>query len=46
MKAFQLGANAAIINYALGVNAFAAGQGRRRGEISHLCKGRGPGSLR
>ncbi|MGO9412027.1 MAG: tetratricopeptide repeat protein [Spirochaetia bacterium] len=27
MKAFQLGANAAIINYALGVNAFAAGRG-------------------
>lgn len=26
MKAFQLGANAAIINYALGVNAFAAGK--------------------
>ncbi len=26
MKAFQLGANAATINYALGVNAFAAGR--------------------
>ncbi|HVP19284.1 MAG TPA: DUF1570 domain-containing protein [Spirochaetia bacterium] len=26
MKAFQLGANAAVINYALGVNAFAAGR--------------------
>ncbi len=26
MKAFQLGANAALINYALGVNAFAAGR--------------------
>jgi hypothetical protein len=26
LKAFQLGANAAIINYALGVNSFAAGK--------------------
>jgi tetratricopeptide (TPR) repeat protein len=26
LKAFQLGANAAIINYALGVNSFAAGR--------------------
>jgi len=27
LKAFQLGVNAGLINYALGVNAFAAGKG-------------------
>ena len=40
MKAFQLGANAAIINYALGVNAFAAGKERGRGEIPQVRQGR------
>jgi tetratricopeptide (TPR) repeat protein len=42
MKAFQLGANAATINYALGVNAFAAGKNADAVKYLTFAKGADP----
>ncbi len=44
MKAFQLGANAAVINYALGVNAFAAGHNADAAKYLKFAKDANPGA--